>query len=648
MDPNSIKTMAAAAGAGGDDLVYVEDVFSTFLYEGNDGTNTINNGIDLDGEGGMVWIKRRDGVTEHVLTDTERGAGKVVYSDQAWGEGTGTNGVNVFNNNGFSLTGTDGQNNGDGNDYASWSFRKAPGFFDIVKFEGEADTGTSPRAIAHNLGCKPGCIFFRNLDSSLAWVVYHKGLSDPSDVALTLNENWAEENALYFGDTDPTSTHFYVGDHDGTNKNGDNIIAYLFADGDDSDAQIFGDDEDESIIKMGTFTTDASQNATVTGLGWEPQWVLFKRTSTTGDWRLHDNIRNLAHNGYALLRVNTDEAEASHATVTVISATPDGFEIQNTNASSTYAYIAIRRGPMKIPDDATKVFAIDTGNASATIPAFDSGFPVDFALRHSTSTSGNNSLAFSRLQGVGFLYTRLNSTEFTGTTTWDSNVGYDEGTGLTSTYIAHMFRRAPGFFDALCFDGTGSAQTVNHNLGVVPEMMITKCRSSAHSWAVYHTGYGVGRFGRLNSDASYNSTTMWNNTAPTASVFSVGANDESNKSSGTMIAYLFASLAGISKVGTYNGDSDSTIPVDCGFSAGARFVLIKREDTDGSWFLFDSTRGITTGGNDPYMSLNTGDAQVTTYDRLDANTSGFTVKANSDAGSDLNVDGGTYIYLAIA
>jgi len=118
----------------------------------------------------------------------------------------------------------------------------------------------------------------------------------------------------------------------------------------------------------------------------------------------------------------------------------------------------------------------------------------------------------------------------------------------------------------------------------------------------------------------------------------------SNGSGDTYVAYLFASCPGVSKVGSYTG-TGSTLQVDCGFTSGARFVLIKRTDATGNWYVWDSARGIVPG-NDPYLLLNSTAAEVTSTDWVDTLAAGFEV---SNAGSNLvNVNGGTYLFLAIA
>jgi len=115
-------------------------------------------------------------------------------------------------------------------------------------------------------------------------------------------------------------------------------------------------------------------------------------------------------------------------------------------------------------------------------------------------------------------------------------------------------------------------------------------------------------------------------------------------STNTVVAYLFATVAGVSKVGSYTG-TGALQTVNCAFTTGARFVLIKRTDSTGDWWTYDSARGITSG-NDPYLYVNTTDAEVTGTNYVDTTGVGFQVTAAAPAG--LNAVGGTYIFLAIA
>ena len=173
-------------------------------------------------------------------------------------------------------------------------------------------------------------------------------------------------------------------------------------------------------------------------------------------------------------------------------------------------------------------------------------------------------------------------------------------------------------------------------------MIWIKCRSNTDNWAVFHKDIGATKVIFLNNDiAEFTSSTRFNDTAPTSSVFSVGTDNEVNGSSRTYMAYLFASVSDVSKVGSYTGNSSSSQNIDCGFTtAGVEFLLIK-STSSGSWFIWDRIRGITTG-NDPYSRLNNNSAETTNTDHIDTFTTGFTVN------SDFNVENEVYVFYAIA
>jgi hypothetical protein len=127
-------------------------------------------------------------------------------------------------------------------------------------------------------------------------------------------------------------------------------------------------------------------------------------------------------------------------------------------------------------------------------------------------------------------------------------------------------------------------------------------------------------------------------------VFSVGTNADVNTNNATYVAYLFASVTGVSKVGSYTG-TGSTQTINCGFTAGSRFVMVKRTDSTGDWYVWDSARGIVSG-NDPYLLLNSTAAEVTNTDYIDTANSGFEISSTAPAA--INANGGTFVFLAIA
>ena len=177
-------------------------------------------------------------------------------------------------------------------------------------------------------------------------------------------------------------------------------------------------------------------------------------------------------------------------------------------------------------------------------------------------------------------------------------------------------------------------------------MIIVKERNNANNWSVYNVNVGNNRIMFLDLTNGQGGTTAgpWNNTTPTSSVFSVGTSAAVNASGDNYVAYLFASVSGVSKVGSYTGNGSSQT-INCGFTGGSRFVLIKRTDSTGNWVVFDSARGIVSG-NDPALYLNSTAAEVTTADAIDTDNTGFVV--NQESTLNVNVNSATYIYLSIA
>jgi hypothetical protein len=636
------KALTAAAGNAGESL-YVEDVFSTYLYTGNGSTQTITNGIDLDGEGGMVWKKQREavsgGFSHNVLADTERGAANAIFSDLTDPQYS-LNPITSFNSDGFSVTDNNSAGlNLSGKKYASWTFRKAEKFFDVVTYTGDE---TSGRQIAHNLGATPAVMIVKKTSGSYNWQIYHSSIGATKFLEFT--DYFAQTSSAVWNDTAPTDSVFTVGNEYGVNQSGDTYVAYLFA----SDAGGFGDDGSESIIKCGSFTTDGSGLFSVT-LGFEPQWILVKRTSGTGNWFLVDAMRGLTAAGIddALLLPNSSSVEIDSNWFDV---TATGFNSTSSNPdyNSDYIYIAIRR-PMKTPESGTEVFA--PVNRTATAPTYNTGFVTDMQIM--TLLNGFQNQLTDRLRGQKKLLTNATDAESAiGTeATYDWMTGVGDQDSASSNNIAWNFKRATGFFDVVAYTGDGVAgRTVAHNLGVAPELMIFKNRSqTGDNWVVYSDVFSPANYLKLNND-SYavpdSANLRFNNTAPTESVFTVGTSIETNWNGQTYISYHFATLAGVSKVGSYTG-TGADLNVDCGFSAGARFILIKRSDSGGTgdWYVWDSERGIVAG-NDPYLLLNSTAAEVTNTDYIDPLSSGFTVTSSAPAA--LNASGGTYIFLAIS
>jgi hypothetical protein len=636
-----------------DPNAFIENLFSTWLYSGTGSAQTITNNINLSANAGLVWIKERTSTSGNIWTDTVRGVYNYLQSDNNNSQTDNVNTLTAFNTNGFAV-GNSGATSESGQTYASWTFREQAKFFDIVTWTGD---GTVPRTINHNLGSTPGCIIVKRVSGGFGedWWVYHRSLTAGQN--LVLNSTAASASGSIGS---PTSTTFNISDAGAGNSSGYPYIAYLFA----HDAGGFGASGSDNVISCGSFTTPSSGNATIT-LGYEPQWLMVKSSSNSSDWYMVDTMRGLSQTSQARLDANLSSAEEVSTPGWFI-PTATGFTAASGSigGSRTFIYIAIRRGPMAVPTVGTSVFLPITysGNNSST-RQLTSGFPIDLIIGGDRSAPPSN--VFDRLRGVSSA-SPVSSTASTadeqasvygvlGMTylqTGDGTVRYQNSAG--TDYVDYFFRRAPSFFDEICYTGTGvSGLVLSHNLTVTPEFTLIKERTNdgIANWAANYnftsTTYVRDILNRNDSVPAVDTYGSGGNNyaaAPTATTITVGAGGLTNANGSTYVAYLFATCAGVSKVGNYTG-TGALQTINCGFAAGARFVLIKRTDSTGDWWVYDSARGITSG-NDPYLFWNSTSAEVTGTNYVDTDTTGFKVTAAAPAG--INASGGTYIFLAIA
>jgi len=631
--------------------LFIENLFSTWLYTGNGSTQTITNGIDLSTKGGLVWMKARSTAADHALYDTSRGTTRDLASNTTTAQTTQATGLTAFTTSGFTI-GSLAKINLNATTFAAWTFREQPKFFDIVTWTGN---GTN-RTIPHNLGSVPGCIIVKRTSSAASWTVYHRNLANTQYMALD-STLAAITDATMWNSTTPTSTEFSVGTSSNVNANTFTYVAYIFA----HNAGGFGLNGTDNVISCGSYTGSASATTSVT-LGWEPQWLLVKRTDNTGDWYIFDNMRGVVTGGIEqTLSANTTAIE-SNALGDVIDFNATGFVATGTtgnlnSSGSPYIYIAIRRGPMKVPTSGTSVFSPNTSSSPAGT-VITTGFPLDASLT-ALRAGGYGNVFLDRLRGIvtipygvgansAYLTTNTSGSEesLSSYSAGVNNTGFQiPNTWADSSTIYYSFRRAPGFFDVVCYTGTGANRTINHNLTVVPELIIAKGRDIVAPWEVYSAALANTQYMVLNTTAAVaTGATRWNSTTPTSSVFSLGTSTQLNTNGSAYVAYLFATAPGVSKVGSYTGNGSSQT-IACGFTAGSRFVMIKRTNTTGDWYVWDSARGIVAG-NDPHLSLNTTVAEVTTNDSVDTASTGFVV--NQVAATNINVTSATYIFLAIA
>ena len=310
------------------DIDKPSDYFETKLYTGNGGTQSITG---LDFQPNWVWIKDRDDTYKHILVDSVRGATKHLASNSIAVEITNTANVTSFTSDGFALS-SDGNVNANADKYASWNWKEtATAGFDIVSFTGNG----SARTISHSLSAVPKMYIVKNRSTAdLQWRVYHASLGATKFMCLDASQAVGTASSV-FNNTEPTSSVFSVGTDDAANKNGDSLIAYLFA-------------EKQGYSKFGSYVANGGgADSTFVYLGFKPAWIMVKKSSGTQSWYIGDNKRLGYNPKNENVNADTSGAEFSQDNWDVLS---NGFKIKNNGAGvgtdgDTYIYMAFAENP---------------------------------------------------------------------------------------------------------------------------------------------------------------------------------------------------------------------------------------------------------------------------------------------------------------
>jgi hypothetical protein len=652
LDTQGSDSADAYGGGAAAKIKYIENYFQTWLRTGTGSSATVTTGLDASTNKALVWTKSRSSGYDHKLTDTVRGATKALISDTSGVQTTDTNGLTAFSATGYTI-GSDYNYNDSGTTYVDWEFVATSKFFDIVTFTTDV---IGYALVNHNLGSTPGCVIVKATGELADWSVFHKDLNggtNPNRYQLKLNKTAAQSNPTGANDwIVPTSTTLTFPSGMWLIGNS-TYVAYIFA----SNAGGFGLTGTDNVISCGSFTAGASGFGPV-NLGYEPQYILFKNTNNTQNWVVWDIMRGMSLTTGVSLNPNLSSAEGAWGASSYVFPTATGFQGTGDffGNGSNVIYIAIRRGPMKVPTVGTSVFSPNNFTPPSSPNTITTNFPVDLAMfMDRNGNSGYGDIFVDRLRGSSSSassYLQSSSTNAEARSSGrgialDNNTGYQEDLSFswfgdqTSTIFWNM-RRAPSFFDEVCYTGDSTnSRAISHNLTVTPELWIIKSRSNVVDWQVYSSYIASNQRLRLNSTAAADVNVVSSASSTTFTVNYSGA-DSINQSGYTYVAYLFATCAGVSKVGSYTG-TGATQSISCGFTGGARFVLIKRTDSTGNWETFDSARGMTSG-TDPHLELNTTNAE-TNANWVYTTTGGFQI-VTSDA--NVNANGGSYIFLAIA
>ena len=326
------------------------DYFNTKLYTGTGSSNAITG---VGHQPDLVWIKERTGTTNHFLHDAVRGVTKSLFPNLNVGEDTNAQYLTAFGTDGFTV-GTNGGINTNNNNYASWNWKangqgssntdgsinttytsvNTTAGFSISKY-----TGTSANAtVGHGLGVVPQVVLIKCTSRTENWAMYHKGLNaSGAGTYIYLNNTDAAagggSNTSLFNNTAPTSSVFSLG-ADGATNDTQTYMAYCFA-------------EKTGYSKFGKYTGTGNADGAFLYTGFKPAFVIFKRTSGTGGWIIHDNKRSESNGGnplrkYLAAHNNSAEGTDDYFTIDIVS---NGFKLRSTDGESnssgeTYVYMA--------------------------------------------------------------------------------------------------------------------------------------------------------------------------------------------------------------------------------------------------------------------------------------------------------------------
>jgi len=431
----------------------------------------------------------------------------------------------------------------------------------------------------------------------------------------------------------------------------------------DPEEYVFGDDGKQNLISTGSYIGNGTSGSEPQiYLGWEPQWVMIKNSSSGSTaWQVFDSMRGMADadpagtshgNRLELQSTAGDVVGASGVTLMSDGFSPNGTGSYNNSDGDKFVYVAIRRpdGLVAKPEKvATNVFAIDEGNNKVSVPVYESGFPVDFGITKQQVQNKDWEFA-SRLTGKTYLKSPNNGPQTSNNDyIMDFQNGWGEQAGEDDDYCSWMWQRHQGF-DVQVYMGTGLAAERVQNMGTTPEMMWVKRRTGTDTdWVVYHKDMGTypqDYYLKLNSNAGVTSGNQWWK-PPTSTHWFTAIGGLNNINNAKYMALLFSSVNGISKVGTYAGTGASGNSQNFGFQP--RFLIVKKFSTgagaaaSGGWHVLDTLRG-WGAGNDSDMELQNTAAAVTQIDWGAPTATGWDM-GNNDI---FNESGYKFIYYAHA
>jgi hypothetical protein len=651
------------------------DGFNTVLYtgQGSNAPQSINGyGFTPD----LVWIKSRVTGYGHALFDSIRGPNARLQSDTTGAEAVSGTYLTSLDSDGFTLAADYGQN-APNEPYVAWGWdagdnQTSTGISSVTY------TGTGVAQSIKGFGFNPDLVWIKNRSNAASHIQVDSVRGIGKELSSNSTGVETSNGTTRFASFDSDGFTFASTAASSLNASGNTYVAWGW-DAGDGDPVSNTDGSITSTVKANPATgfsivsyTGTGVNTTVGhGLGAAPKMVICKARSDTGDWQVY-------HAGVGatkLTRLNLTNATVTNAiwqntaptsTVFSVGASPSINKNGETNVAYCFSEVS---GVSK--------FGSYTGNGSTTGPVITTGFRPGFLLVKKTSGSA----AWQLIDGTRdpfanpasqVLYPNLSDAEYTWSGgAWNfTSTGFQptrsdtDFNGNGETYIYMAFKGSYSDyvsplndtgtittrvkandtygFSIASYVGTGANATIGHGLSAAPDLAIFKNRDDGNDdWWTYNSISGATKFLRLNTTAAIGtSSVVFNDTEPTSTVFSIGTGSAINTNGDNHIAYFFRSVAGYSKIGSYTGNGSTTGPVvTTGFRPA--FVMTKRTDSSGNWYINDGTRSPSNPTVPLYADLSNGEGG----NGIDLLSNGFQIK---NADSSQNASGGTYIYMAFA
>ena len=650
--------------------------FNVKTYTGNGSTQSIT-GVGFQPD--FTWIKKYNASgTFHMLTTTRIGTGEQFRTNSTLGRNVSSDCITSFDSDGFSL-GSNANVNDNTDQFVAYSWKVNGGTSDTnnegsststvevnqgngISMFSYSGTGSAGATVGHGLGATPDMFFMMDRYNGGGWRVWHKGMTSAAYYLEWNSSNAETSSSGAFNSTAPTSSVITLGSDLTPNGSGRQFIAWAFT-------SITG------FSKFDSYTGNGSTNGPVINTGFEPAFVIIKRTDAADAWYIYDNARTPNNPRNGILLANTDNEQLTNTQYYSVDFLSNGFQPRSDVSTATndnggnYIYMAFAKTASSTPPTLADSFAnkLYTGTGVDPLNITGLGFQPSLVWIKSRDVAREHIWSDSN-RGVSREISSSDSSaeELRGVTAFDSDgftldnssLNYN---GAAENYVSWNWKansiptintdgsvqslvsanQAAGFSIVRFKTPSTDNFSVGHGLGAAPDLVFYKCRSQTSNWTVYDSISGATKYLLLNGAGAQQTDSLpFNDTEPTSTVLNLGSATVWWATNAEYIAYAFKSISGYSKIGTYTGNGSTQSITGVGFQPS--WLMIKQINDSNSWRIFDSARGLSAPQTLFANLTSPDDSESNTVSSFDSD--GWTMGSQQG----VNDSGDTYLYLAVA